>query len=160
MTNYLQEQDRRILVNDDLKVLWRINEKLKDSALTSLMKKCKDEIVRRYVQELMLKEKEQHGYGLTLKWFDKPLPFYGESQDELRGIHARVLTALGDYQHSEGNFALALHYYELAINQYPLMPSILAKYVFERSGRYGRRVRRILSGIKHYVGRTRQYQGS
>ncbi len=146
MTNFLKSHDCRIMVNDELMVLWRIHGMLRERGLSRLIKTCEKELVLRYAGEVIKEEREENGYALSLTCLVNGLPGDNGGQGRTGNFCARILTSLGDY-HSNGNSSLAVKYYEAAMRHHPVIFQIYAKYLLERFWRHGRRLRDIGFGV-------------
>lgn len=141
MTNKLKRQDARILVEDDLKVLWRMREAASAKPDALLMKRCDAAIVKRYA---LCIQHEVHGlaeYRMTMEECRDSLRLYLQKPSEVAKVGGSIAASLADEQYWNGQYAEAARLYGLGLQTNPWMPSTWVKAGLLKAGKAGIRFR-------------------
>jgi glycosyltransferase involved in cell wall biosynthesis len=147
MTNVLIKRDRRLNIEEDLRMFWSFHKKLEEMENVSLLAHCKRAIIEKYVSEIVFGEDEKNRSGINLEEFCESLRRFVRDRREEEDISLHVYTKLGDRHHWKNDFSGALECYAKAIRVRPFSLKVMLRYILLRMGGSGILVRKWLSGM-------------
>jgi glycosyltransferase involved in cell wall biosynthesis len=141
LSKFFMTEGLRTYVANMIEVPWHIKDKTEAAGYKSIAGKCKDAIVAEYVSEILAKQAQDQGPGLTLEEFEQCLRRHTRSRREESEIRARVHAGLGDHYCWQHDVAQAARHYAWAVREDPCMLSVYAKYALLHLGKIGVQLR-------------------
>lgn len=142
MTNVLQTASERILMRDNISVLWRIKRECERAVDVAFAEQCTDFIVKQYARAFLAREWRNADACLTTVEFEASLEAFSDNETERREIRSRVFFRVGDHCYWEGHSGKALEYYRQSLRQKFFAPLRWLKYILLRMGHTGAWIRR------------------
>jgi len=151
MTNVLTKRDRRLNIEEDLRMLWAFSKKVEKMGLDAQSARCRRAIVEKYASEIVLSEDEESRCGISLEEFNDSLSVYTTYKGERETIRFQVYTKLGDRHHWKHDLSGALQCYERAIKIHPFSPKVMIRYILLHMGGSGIVLRKSLSTMRGFL---------
>jgi hypothetical protein len=124
-------------IADEINVRWRIMEKAELAGYKPVVCRCTDLIVNDYVGRIQNKMESGHRRGLSMEEFDQSLVSHVRNQKEDKNFRARVYFGLAESLYWNREFAKALPYYKMSIEENPNLLNVRIKYIFLVMGAAG-----------------------
>jgi len=152
MTNFFVNKDIKLLFQDDVAVLKRIRDMALQIGLESVIMKCNDCLVLRYVFHVVSNVKSPAENGFCA--FEDLLHDYTLNQQEQKKITARIYAGIADHYYGIGEPVKASCCYVHALHHNWLKPVIWIKLVLNSIGKTGSYVRSLMSATRRIVERS------
>jgi hypothetical protein len=135
MTNQLKNKAMRILVDDELTVLWRIKKLAEQAGHATIVNSSEKAIIRQYARYIT--GANYLNFQMKVNELDESLKRFAPSNDWADGIRARVFTSAADLYFGQRHFGPAAEFYELALRENPWSIKTRSKLSFLRIVRTG-----------------------
>jgi glycosyltransferase involved in cell wall biosynthesis len=142
-TKILQSRDYRILIHDDLVVLWSTQAAAADKGWSEVVRAFRESLADYYFRQIAYARP-----GMTPQDFEASLEKYATTGEEAREVRWRVKASLGNHAYQQGDLPRALAYYREALAGSPASPDLWARYLLVRLGQPGIRVRRRVAELR------------
>jgi len=142
LTSQFQSEDASICVIDELNVLWAIAREAKRAGVSTCASACNRAIAGRAARALSSGSAGAAAACLSFADFEKVLGQNVSTPKDAADVRARVSLALGDRQHSGGEYRKARESYWLSLQIRPFWAKSWVKYLLLRMGRSGIGLRR------------------
>jgi glycosyltransferase involved in cell wall biosynthesis len=152
MTKTFKKQ-ARLLVADELEVLWRLFDLVKSIGRPNLADATQRAIADQYAYRAVSRARDADAIGLSVEEFEGDLARRGASRKVIAGILARIYAALGDQHHDAGDLPSARACYARSLSHDPSELRTVAKYALLHLGKPGDWIRARL-GARRNRGRS------
>ena len=136
-------------IADEIAVRWRIMRDAEVWGCRDIVRMCKEEIVKNYIQRILWKQEYNWMHGLTLEDFDKSLNINARHYREANYFRSRVYAGLGDHSYWRGDLRRARHFYQsyLHLASVPSCEYFL-KYMLLWFGGFGSYMRFLMNRVR------------
>jgi len=148
MTNSLKQQSARILIEDDLAVLWRIWNKVDELGLSTLVERCYDALANRYVLCASREVHDLGSYRLPIVDCIQSVKRNAKNLRFERRLLARIFTRLADGWYWQGNYSGSLDSYCRSLSYEFVNVGVWLKIALLKAGGTGISLRRGLLDIR------------
>jgi len=157
MTDALVSQQVQHCADSDVEVPRRLLKKVEEVGARSLVQTCRMAIANQYARNLASREyissSSRHQYSMTLEEFKKSLDVIARDVEEAKLIRVHAYATAADLCYWDEDFAQALKFYKLALDEDPTLAAVWAKYLLLRLGHLGIRFRSGLLAFRQVLKR-------
>jgi glycosyltransferase involved in cell wall biosynthesis len=131
------------LIDDELKVLWRMKARAIAAGMNDVARLYADALAWSYATRVAFKVSRDWLYGMSVDAFEHSLDQHCETGEDAAAIRSRTYAFLADQYHELGNAASARQWYRAALSRRPADVTTAVKLVLASTGSLGRRVREL-----------------
>ncbi len=139
-TKILRAQDYRILIQDDLTVLWSTQAAAGDKGWSEVVEAFRESLGDYYFRQIAYARP-----GMTYEDVEASLAKHASRVEEVRDVRWRVQASQGNLAYQQGDHRGALDWYRRALAARPASPGLWARYALLWAGEPGIRLRRRLA---------------
>lgn len=147
ITDKLLNQNSRICVDDDLRVLWQVKKKIEGVGDRVMAEKCRRAIAYEYARQLVGKRYRSRELHMTQQACEESLRNFTASKMEADSLRPLIYGSAGDIYFQQGNFLSAQKFYRLAVRERFWSAKVWAKLFLLKTGHAGTLIRKRLFAL-------------
>ena len=148
MTDSILNSKPDICVDDDLAVLWRLHDSIKNAGYVRLAKDCCRAIGYEYARLAMGKRFRFRQISMTLQQCDDSVRRFAKNSSEATWIRARLRISLGDLYFQNGSRTKARQFYISGLHEYRWMAKTWLKLLLLGLGNVGQFIRNTVFQVR------------